>query len=141
MSPPAQARHDLADTAGLKLLVVEDTFLVADTIAAILRDRGCEVVGPVARLTKAIELAQGAALDGAILDVNLAGSLVFPAAAALRARGVPFFFLTGYEDSTLFPAEFRSVPRLAKPFEDAALERLVAQVLLPPAREASRPKG
>jgi len=114
--------------------VVEDMFLVADVIDMVLQDRGCQVVGPVPRLQRALELARGEPLDGAILDVNLAGELSFPVAAALAERGIPFFFLTGYDDVALFPPEYRSQARLMKPFEDDALERMVARELVRPAR-------
>ncbi len=114
--------------------MVEDMFLVADVIDMVLQDRGCQVVGPVPRLQRALELARGEPLDGAILDVNLAGELSFPVAAALAERGIPFFFLTGYDDVALFPPEYRSQARLMKPFEDDALERMVARELVRPAR-------
>ena len=92
------------------------------------------MVGPVPRLQRALELARGEPLDGAILDVNLAGELSFPVAAALGERGIPYFFLTGYDDIALFPPEYRSQARLMKPFEDRDLERMVAQTF---AREGS----
>ncbi|MFL5253557.1 MAG: hypothetical protein ACJ8AI_11790 [Rhodopila sp.] len=34
-------------------------------------------------------------LDGALLDINLRGELVYPVADVLAARGVPFVFITG----------------------------------------------
>ncbi len=61
-----------------------------------------------------------------MLDVNLAGELCFPVAAALRQRGVPFIFLTGYGDAAAIPIEFRSVLRLSKPFDTAELARVIA---------------
>ena len=46
----------------------------------------------------ALRLAEQEALDGAVLDVNLNGDWCFPIAEVLRRRGVPFIFLTGYDD-------------------------------------------
>jgi len=103
--------------AGLRVLVVEDALLVADEIAAELRGFGCTVVGPAGRLENALTLARDEALDGAILDVNLAGQLCFPIADALAARRIPFFFLTGYTNPDLFPPEHREVPRISKPYD------------------------
>ncbi len=109
---------------GLRLLVVEDILFIADSISALLRDYGCEVVGPVGHLKQALDLARDAALDGAILDINLDGKPSFPIAGMLSERGIPYFFVTGYNDNIL-PAKYRGIPRLAKPFEDAELEQMV----------------
>jgi hypothetical protein len=73
----------------------------------------CAIVG--ALRSHGLMLAAVERLDGALLDVNLAGEQCFPIAATLGARGVPFAFLTGYGDDGL-PAEYREVPRLIKPF-------------------------
>ena len=113
---------------GLRLLVVEDTFLVADLIVEQLLECGCEVVGPVGRVAKAVSLAEQERLDGALLDINLAGEFSFPVAAALASRGVPFIFLTGYGEQAM-PAEFRAAPRLAKPFDMDELVRGVSAMV------------
>ena len=109
---------------GLRLLVVEDVFLIAESLSALLREHGCEVVGPVGHLEQALDLARDATLDGAILDINLDGKLCFPIAAMLSQRGVPYFFVTGYSED-IVPAKYRSIPRLEKPFEEADLEQML----------------
>jgi AmiR/NasT family two-component response regulator len=58
---------------GRRVLVVEDEFLAALTTVDFLESIGCEVVGPAARLSPALELAQSEALDAAVLDINIAG--------------------------------------------------------------------
>lgn len=116
---------DNADLNGLRVLVVEDTLFVADLIVDELTERGCTVVGPVPRVDKALALADREKLDGALLDVNLAGEYCFPIARALAEKNVPFAFLTGYGDVGL-PPEFRAVPRLTKPFELKDLDELVS---------------
>lgn len=117
---------ELADLTGLRVLVVEDTFLVAEILAELLDSCGCGVVGPAPRVAGALRLVREAELDGALLDVNLAGELCFPVAAELRDRGIPFVFLTGYDDSGIIPPEFRSVPRLSKPVDRRTLTEAVA---------------
>lgn len=59
-------------------------------------------------------------LDAALLDVNVAGRQVFPVAAALKERGVPFVFSTGYGEGGL-PDEWRGVTTIQKPFTEAAV--------------------
>jgi len=45
----------------------------ADRLQRLLREAGHEVVGPVARLGDALQLARHENLDGVLLDINLAG--------------------------------------------------------------------
>ena len=113
-----------ADLTGMKILVVEDNFLVADVLCEGLRDIGCEIVGPAPNLergTKLVDAIGDEHLDGALLDVNLGDGFSFPIAAKLRERGVPFIFLTGYDDRRIVPGEFQTAPRLAKPCNIAQL--------------------
>ena len=117
---------DALDLSGLRILVVEDLLLVADLIAEVLRDHGCTVVGPVSRLNQRLVFADREQLDGALLDVNLAGERCFPIAALLVARGVPFAFLTGYGEAAI-PLEYRDATRLSKPFNIAHLVDLVGR--------------
>ncbi len=112
------------DLNGIRVLVVEDMFLIADLIVETLREHGCSIVGPAARLEQGLALVDGKTLDGALLDVNLAGERCFPIADALAQRHIPFAFLTGYGDAGI-PTAYQQVPRLAKPF---TLPELVALV-------------
>ena len=107
--------------ADLRVLVVEDEVFIALEIEERLRRLGCAVVGPVGRLERALELARGEALDGALLDVNVKGGFVYPVAAELRTRAVPVVFSTGYAPEAL-PAAFRDLPVLRKPFGAGQLE-------------------
>jgi DNA-binding response OmpR family regulator len=114
------------DLARCRILVVEDEALIAMDLEWTLRERGCEVVGPVATLADAVHAAATEhPLDGAILDVNLGHERVFPVADVLADRGVPFMFLTGYEREIL-PARHRGRTVLAKPYRTEELVRLLA---------------
>jgi CheY-like chemotaxis protein len=118
-----------------RVLVVEDEMLPAMMLESMLTGLGCAVIGPAARLGKALELLRTAAPDAVILDVNLGGQPAYPLAAALRAKGVPFVFVTGYGRAQL-PAEWRATPLLAKPFTQAQLAAAVAALLATPAAAA-----
>lgn len=110
-----------------KILVVEDNTLVAETIAEALIDNGYEVVGPASTLSAGLELAAETELDGALLDVDLAGRLCFPIAKMLAERKIPFLFLTGYHDASVIPPELRWAWRLTKPFHLAELGKVAAK--------------
>lgn len=106
---------------GLRVLVVEDNFLAAEVVRDVLERSGCTVVGPVGRLADGLRLAECEALDAAVLDINLNGDRCFAIAEALRGRGVPFVFLTGYDDSAIVPSDLRGTLRLGKPILEQQL--------------------
>jgi DNA-binding LytR/AlgR family response regulator len=106
---------------GLRILIVEDNFLVAENLRELLSARGCDVIGPAPRVEVALGLlAANGRVDGAMLDINLGSEDCFPIAAALQERAVPFLFLTGY-DGMPIPAEFSHAPRLSKPVDEGHL--------------------
>jgi CheY-like chemotaxis protein len=102
--------------AGRRILLVEDELLIAMLLEAALKDHGCAVVGPFGRLSEAMEAARTERLDGALMDVNLAGERVFAAAEILCARAVPFLLLSGYGNKVL-PEEHQDWPVRSKPFQ------------------------
>jgi CheY-like chemotaxis protein len=98
----------------LRILVVEDEFLVAIALEEDLRAAGATVVGPYANLPAALDGAQSQPFDLAVLDVNLNGTMVYPLADHLIARRIPFLFLSGYVAESM-PHRFAPLHRLAKP--------------------------
>lgn len=107
--------------AGRRVLVVEDESLVAMLLETILEDMGCVPVGAIATVDEALAvIADDGLLDAALLDVNVAGREVFPVAEALRARGVPFVFSTGYGQGGL-PVAWRDQATIQKPFTENAI--------------------
>lgn len=106
---------------GRRVLVVEDESLVAMLLETILEDMGCTPVGPASNIDEGEAMARDTVdLDAALLDVNVAGRQVFPVAAALKERGVPFVFSTGQGEGGL-PDEWRGAITIQKPFTEAAV--------------------
>jgi CheY-like chemotaxis protein len=100
---------------GRRILVVEDEYLVADELHMELERVGATVIGPVASLAEAIAIiAATPHIDGAVLDGNLKGEMVFPAADQLLDRNVPIVFVSGY-DTLAIPERFRLAARCDKP--------------------------
>ncbi len=107
--------------ANLRVLVAEDEFFVGLMLAENLRDSGWEVVGPFASLDELMRAAAAERFDIAVLDVNLNGTMVFPALEAIALRGRPAILVTGYgahaiQKGTKIEAVF------AKPYDYAVLE-------------------
>ena len=107
---------------GLRILVVEDEAAISLLLEDMLLDFGCELVGPAARLSSALDIAARETIDLAILDVNVAGEPIYPVAEALAERGVPFVFSTGYGSAGIKDA-FRDRPVLQKPFAQHDLKQ------------------
>jgi len=118
----------MTEASNARVLVVEDEGAVALMIEDMLEDLGFKVVASAAHLTKACELATTASFDVALLDVNLAGELVFPVARILRDRGIPFLFSTGYGGPAL-EQEFRNAPAIGKPFSIDQLNEKLRTIL------------
>jgi len=112
-----------------RVLIVEDESLVAMLLETILEDMGCTPVGPASTVDEGLAIATSAEqLDAALLDVNVAGRQVFPIAEALKARGVPFVFSTGYGESGLSEA-WRGHPTVQKPFTETAIREALMKAM------------
>ena len=107
------------------VFLVEDDYLIASTAEDILHRAGWQVVGPASNVAQALSLldVKAATLDAAVLDVNLGGELSIPIADALRKRGIPFVFASGYTREEALPERFAATPRLGKPYGKADLMR------------------
>src|SRR5689334_1523724 len=107
---------------GLQVLIVEDDFLVADTLVDTLQEAGANVLGPLGRLDETLAFVRrhGAELGGVVLDLNLHGQPTYPIADALIEAGVQFVFVTGY-DATALDAAYRDYPRCEKPIQSQAI--------------------
>ena len=109
--------------AGRKVLLVEDDYFLADKMARTLEQGGAAVIGPAASVRRALELVeQSAPLDGAVLDIDLRGEKVYPVAAVLSERGVPFVFATNYSEAVI-PPRYSSVTRYGKSLDPHSVAR------------------
>lgn len=120
-------KHSGGRVRRLRVLVVEDEALVALLLENMLIELGHSVIGPVARLSKALEMAQREELDIAILDVNIQGQETYAVAEALVARKIPFVFATGYDPERL-RERYRDSPVLQKPYMQTDLQKMIDEV-------------
>jgi CheY-like chemotaxis protein len=129
---PRQAHATAAEASGsgadsgeaVRILLVEDEAIIAIMVEDLLTDLGYEVVGPASNVAEALRLAQSEELAGAVLDVNVGGTTVYPVADALAARQIPFMFVSGYGPAGIEP-RYVDTPVLTKPILDADFERAV----------------
>jgi len=100
-----------------RILVVEDEPILAITLQDMLEELGYAVVGPAFRIAAAVQLAEEAAIDAAVLDVNVGDGDSYGVAARLRERGIPYLFATGYGREGLKPGHERARV-LSKPYRE-----------------------
>ena len=114
-----------------RILVVEDEWLIADGIAQDLEAAGYAIAGPVASVTRALQLIREEPVDAALLDVNLNGEKSFAVADELVTRGIPFAFSTGFS-RTVIPPKHCDRPMLGKPVGPEQLLAAIAKLLAEP---------
>ena len=115
--------------ASRRILIVEDSPVVAEVLRYTLGDFGCDVVGPTGSMAVALAFAESEPLDAAVIDLNIRGGKVYPVARTLAARDIPFLITSGYGDWTM-PEEWKGRPRLKKPFTDEELKKRLEELLL-----------
>lgn len=109
------------------ILFAEDEMFVAMMVEDRLTDAGYRVL-KAARLPAALEAAESADINAAILDVNLDGDESYPVADALRKRNIPFFFSSGYGRAGLAEA-YRDDAIIQKPYDTEALVKALQTCL------------
>jgi CheY-like chemotaxis protein len=111
-----------------RVLVVEDEMMSLMMIKDLLADLGCGSVAAASTVDKAIALLDDQDFDLAMIDVNLNGAKSYAVADILSARGIPFFFSTGYREQAI-EMGYDNRPVLSKPFGSAQLANMIAGVL------------
>jgi two-component SAPR family response regulator len=112
------------------VLVVEDEFLLAMELEALILAQGWRVLGPVASVEEALDLLGTQLPDVAVLDVNLHGVMVTPVAEALERQNIPFVLVTAYQPSRLQgSAVLAQAVNVGKPVGERRLVRAILQVM------------
>ena len=114
---------------GKSALAVEDNIVLAMDMVESLSRLGAEPVETAGSVEDAMRLLGQGTYDVAVLDMNLRGTVSFEVAEALRERGVPFLFVTGYGSSLGVPPSLETVPVLTKPLDDGTLSAALEKIL------------
>jgi DNA-binding NarL/FixJ family response regulator len=110
---------------GARVLVAEDNAILAFEIMGILCHAGAEIVGPARTLADALVLAESPSLSCALIDIDLQGCAVFPAARKLIERRINTIFHSAHSDLESVKREWPAAGILPKP---ATRERLIEAV-------------
>lgn len=99
------------DVRGLRVLIVEDSMLLALELEAALAEAGAAIVGPAATVEEALCLITDG-VDVALLDADLNGQSAAPVAAALTEARIPFILATSHDEEL----EDCAAPVVRKPY-------------------------
>lgn len=115
--------------AGQRLLLVEDSLIIALDAEDIVLRLGAREASTAASVDAALDLIETSPPTVAILDINLGNSTSFPVADELLEREVPFMFATGYGEQAQFPDKHRGRPVVQKPYTIENVARALAGML------------
>lgn len=111
-----------------RVLIVEDSPVIAVDAEQRLQDAGWFVVGPAYDMNQAMDLAKREQIDAAMVDINIRGEKSFAVMQVLSDRNIPFFITSGYADWSM-PEEWRNCPRLQKPYPLGSLVKAIEQLV------------
>jgi DNA-binding response OmpR family regulator len=120
---------------GSRVLVVEDDFFIGLELAAILKDAGADVVGPLQTVQSALASAEDETLSAAILDIRLGDETVEPVARRLAEQAIPFLFYTGQSRTDPVQAMWPGCRIVAKPALPSSLLSAIAALTAKPRRQ------
>src|SRR3954451_22144587 len=115
-------------TRRMNILVIQDEPIITMTLHSMLSRTDHHVIGPFAGVKQANAALDAEHVDLAVLDVRLGDADVFPLAATLSERKIPFGFVTGYGRQKL-PQAFANRPCLSKPFRETEVLILIDELL------------
>lgn len=116
---------------GQKVLLVEDSLIIALDAEDILRRLGAHNVSTEGTVEGAIDLIETERPELAILDINLGDQNSFAIADRLQQLGIPFLFATGYGEQAQLPEIHRSRMVVQKPYTMENVARALPTLLDP----------
>ncbi len=110
-----------------RVLIIEDTVLIAMLLEELVRECGCEVVEPAFDIESARLAVARHDYDAVLLDIGLDEGKSFDIADVLLERAVPFAFITAYHN--ILEPRHQNVPVVSKPFSSTVLMNTVKGLL------------
>jgi CheY-like chemotaxis protein len=117
--------HGSRELQNLRVLVVEDSWHVANALKALLEELGVNVSGPAATPNEAERLLAARTPDVAIVDINLKGEMAYGLIDRLHERGVRVVVISGYAVPQVARSKVAAV--LQKPFSAKSLLAILRQ--------------
>jgi len=104
-----------------KILIVEDEFIIADTLSRIIKKAGYELSGIANTVKEALEIIDQKQPDFALIDIQLIGELSgIDLANSLTELNLPFIFISANSNQKILELAKKTKPYgfVIKPFRD-----------------------
>lgn len=112
--------------APFNVLILEDDAILAldlETIVCCWTDAKVTSCRSIAQAKRALV----GAFDLALLDIDVVDGKSYELAAALKAKGLPFVFVSGSSERDM-PEDLRDAAFITKPYDKRSIERVVSSI-------------
>lgn len=120
---------------GYRVIILEDDYYQAQDSRQLLEQAGATIVAISGTIPDLDSLLTQGPVDAVLIDINLGHGLSLDFARDLKARAIPFVFLTGY-DAAMLPEDLADSAYLSKPADATRIVFAVAR-----AAQAARQGG
>ena len=103
------------DVRKLKVLIVDDEYLIAADLREAVEKLGHEILGPVPSVEQALTIIGSERPDVVLLDETLVDGSAVPVAQELSRRNIPFAIVSGHARSPSGDPLLRNAIRVPKP--------------------------
>lgn len=110
------------------ILIVEDEALIGLDLEDALRGAGYQTIGPARTIGEANALLASHVCDAALIDIVLSDGTSVPIADMLRARRIPFAFVSGSQ-ADILPSHLSNEIFLTKPSHPSTVIEAVRGLL------------
>ncbi len=112
--------------SGLRIVILEDDYYQAHDCRETLEGAGATVAAITATIPDLDALLAQGPIHAVLIDINLGHGLSFDFARELKARAIPFVFLTGY-DAAMLPDDLAHSAYLSKPADSRRIVNALAR--------------
>lgn len=112
--------------ASLRVLIAEDSLMIARDLKRMVESTGATVLGPVPTVAGALDYVRTDNVSVALVDMNLRDEFADTLIETLVSRAIPFVIVTGYEALPMDDAHAAGVIR--KPVVEGQLIALLTKI-------------
>lgn len=111
-----------------RVLIVEDNPLISMDLEDILKNYGCQIIGPLATVRDALLAIEKDEIDVAVVDYVLEDGNATPLASILNEKAIPFAICSGAGEDHI-GSIFPNTPILGKPYNSDDVSLIVNSLI------------